>query len=262
MDDAAVRVENLIAGYNNTPVIRDISFTARSGEIIAIIGPNGAGKSTLLRAMLGMAKIFSGTVEILRYSIKNGFRMIRKLVGYVPQREHVSFNVPMRVIDIVLSGMLLKRGPLSIPTRRDVFVARRVLESVGLPEDAWFKRFSELSGGQQQKTLLARAIVSEPRVLLLDEPFSGVDIPSQREIMHFLKELRDSKNVCILVVLHDINEVMEYIDKIILLNRTLIAYGKPEEVLTKDNLKIAYGADIEIITHKGRCLALIGDRHA
>ncbi|MCR8433769.1 MAG: metal ABC transporter ATP-binding protein [Crenarchaeota archaeon] len=262
MFDTVIKVEDLVAGYNNKPVIKDISFSVKSGEIIAIIGPNGAGKSTLLKAILGIARIFSGAIKVLNYSVKSDLKMIKRLVGYVPQREYVSFNVPLRVRDIVLSGILLKRGPLSIPTKGDMLKVRRILESVNLPRDLWLKKFSELSGGQQQKTLLARALVSEPKILLLDEPFSAVDIPSQREIMHFLRNMVDNNKLCVLIVLHDINEVTDYIDKVILLNKTVIAWGKPEEVLTRENLKIAYGVDIEIIVHKGKCLALIGDKHA
>ncbi len=262
MSNKLIKVINLAAGYDGTPVIMDITFHVERGEIVAIMGPNGAGKSTLLRAMLGLAKIFSGSVEILGYSPERDLSIIRKLVGYVPQRENISLNIPIRVKDVVLSGILLRRGPLSLPTKKDMLRAKEVLKSVGLPKDLWSKKFSELSGGQQQKTLLARALISRPRILLLDEPFSAIDIKSQREIMRFLDMLKREEGISVLLVVHDINEIADYIDKVILINRRMIAWGKQSEVLTPENLKEAYGAEVEVIIYRDKCLALIGDRHA
>ena len=261
-NEPIIKIRDLAAGYNGTPVIRGITFDVGHGEIVAIMGPNGAGKSTLLRAMLGLAKIFSGSIEILSFSPVDNLSHIRKYVGYVPQRENISPNIPIRVKDIVLSGILLRRGPLSIPTRRDILKVKEILNRVGLPRELWFRKFNELSGGEQQKALLARALVSEPKILLLDEPFSAVDIKSQREIMGFLAELKREKGVGILLVVHDINEIMDYIDKIVLVNKRMIAWGDPSVVLTPKNLKEAYGVEIEVITYRDKCLALIGDRHA
>ncbi|MEX0569575.1 MAG: metal ABC transporter ATP-binding protein, partial [Candidatus Njordarchaeota archaeon] len=181
--EVLIHVRNLSAGYNKIPVIENVSFELFQSQIFVIMGPNGAGKSTLLRSILGLVKILSGSISVLGYDIKNNIKKIRKFIGYVPQREHVSFNIPIKTKDVVLSGITLRKSPLYLPTKNDIKLVREVLEHVGLSKDTWFKQFNELSGGQQQKALIARALVSKPRILLLDEPFSAVDIKSLREIM-------------------------------------------------------------------------------
>jgi len=262
MNRVLLDVEHLYAGYNGEPVITDISFKLMSSEIFVIMGPNGAGKSTLLRAIMGLAKIQSGKIEVMGHTLPNDLSKIRRIIGYVPQREHVSQNIPIKTKDVVLSGITLRRGPLYIPRKSDIEIVREVLTRVGIPRELWFKRFNDLSGGQQQKVLLARALVSHPKILLLDEPFSAIDIKSLREIINFLVEIKNKEELGIIIVLHEINEIIEHIDRIMLLNRKMIACGDPLSVFTPENLKEAYGVDIEIIPYRDKCLAIIGDRHA
>ena len=135
------------------------------------------------------------------------------------------------------------------------------LEKVLLPKSAWNKRFNELSGGQKQKVLIARAIVLKPKLLILDEPFSGVDTVSQREIMSFLSSLK-KKGISIIIVAHDINPIVEHVDYVLLLNKKMIAFGKPRSVLTEENLSRAYGIKVHVIVRGEACYAIIGDRHA
>ncbi len=262
MSSTLISVRNLYAGYNSKPVIEDISFELHESELMVIMGPNGAGKSTLIRAILGLVRIISGEVNVMGYRVLEDPQHVRRLVGYVPQREHISPNVPVRVKDIVLSGLMLRRGPLYMPSRRDMIALKEILEKVGLPRDTWFRRFNELSGGQQQRVLLARALISRPKILLLDEPFSAIDVVSLREITDFLAELKKKEKLGIIIVLHEINEIIGYVDKIMLINKKMVACGEPLSVLTPKNLKEAYGIDVEVIPYGDKCIAIIGDRHA
>ncbi len=262
MSKPLLRVRGLSAGYDKEPVIRDISFDVYESEICVIMGPNGAGKSTLLRSIIGLARVYSGEIEVCGYRIPHDIKNIRRIIGYVPQREYVSQNIPVTTKDVVLSGITLRKGPLYIPTRKDMYTVRRVLERVGIGRELWFKKFNELSGGQQQKVLLARALVFHPRILLLDEPFSGIDIKSLREIIDFLVEIKKSEKLGIVIVLHEISEILAHVDRIMLLNKRMVACGDVLSVLTPENLKQTYGVDVDVIPYGDKCLPIIGDRHA
>jgi len=262
MNEYAIQIENLSAGYNAIPVIENITFELPPAKILAVMGPNGAGKTTLLKAILGLVRILRGSIKVLGYTVPEDLQKIRKLIGYVPQREYVSMNVPITVKDVVLSGIMLRKGPLTLPTKKDIILVREVLKHVNLPEETWFRKFNELSGGQQQKTLIARALVANPKILLLDEPFSATDVISRQEIMELLVNLKKRMRITIIIVLHDVNDIIEHIDYILLLNKRMIAFGDPLEVLTSENLKKAYGIDVKVIRYEEKCIALIGDKHA
>ncbi len=258
----AVEVENLTVGYSGIVAIQDVTFEMPHPSILAIIGPNGAGKTTLLKAILGILKPMKGEVKVFGFNIEENIHTVRKLIGYVPQREKISENIPLRARDIVLLGRLIRQGPLAIPTKNDILATKNALKSVLLPPETWNKKFSELSGGQKQKVLIARALVFNPKLLLLDEPFSAVDAPSQRELMDLLVHLKIKHNVSTIIVTHDINPIVEKIDYLLLLNRQAIAFGKPKDVLTDENLTRAYGIRVRLLTHEGVCYAIIGDYHA
>ncbi|MHA1617447.1 MAG: metal ABC transporter ATP-binding protein [Candidatus Njordarchaeales archaeon] len=257
----ALVVSNLTTGYDSTAAIEDVTFEMPHPSMMVIIGPNGAGKTTLLKTIIGLLKPWRGEVFVFGINVYENLPKVRRLIGYVPQRERLSETVPLRVRDIVLMGRMIRKGPLSIPTKEDIRAAKEALEKTLVPREFWDKKFSELSGGLQQKVLIARALAIDPKILLLDEPFSAVDAPSQREITELLAELR-RKGVSSLIVTHDINPLIEYTDYLLLLNRKVIAFGKPEEVLTEENLSKAYGIDVKIISHEGTCYAIIGDYHA
>ncbi|MHA1589778.1 MAG: metal ABC transporter ATP-binding protein [Candidatus Njordarchaeales archaeon] len=260
-EEKALVVEEVTAGYNGNIVLKDISFEMLHPSILVIMGPNGAGKTTLLKTIIGLLRPYKGRIFVFGHNAWENLSKIRKLISYVPQRERVSESVPLRVRDIVLLGRMAKKGPLSIPSRVDIKATKEALKKALVPREFWDKKFSELSGGLQQKVLIARALVTEPKILLLDEPFSAVDAPSQREIIELLARLR-SKGVSSVIVTHDINPLVEYTDYVLLLNRRVIAFGKPEEVLTGENLSKAYGISVKVLVHKGVCYAIIGDYHA
>ncbi|RLE50377.1 MAG: metal ABC transporter ATP-binding protein [Candidatus Methanomethylicota archaeon] len=255
-----VEAKDLTIAYDSSVALKDINFSVEHPTFLAIIGPNGAGKSTLLRAMLGQLKILRGELKVMGIDVKENPRAIRRMVGYVPQRERINFEVPLKVKDVILMGLLTKLKPPRIPRRSDLEAAKKALEAVGL-EDLWNESFAHLSGGQQQRVLIARAMVSDPTILLLDEPFSGVDTKSYWEIITVLRSLR-LKDKSIILVTHDINPIVDCIDKVLLLNKRIIAYGTPREVLTERYLVEAYGPSVRVIEHKGLCFAITGDVHA
>lgn len=255
-----INARDLAVAYNGSTALQDITFEVEHPSFIAVIGPNGAGKSTLLKAMMGQLRPVRGALEVLDIDVSKNPGAVRKAVGYVPQRERINFEVPLKVKDVVLMGLLAKARPPRVPSRREAEAARRALVAVGLGE-LWEENFSQLSGGQQQRVLVARAIAADPEVLLLDEPFLGVDTKSFGEMIAILRNFR-LRNRSVVLVTHDVNPIVDCVDKILLLNKKLIAFGTPKEVLTEKFLVEAYGPIVKIIEHKGLCFAITGDVHA
>ena len=231
--------------YNEHPVLVDVTFEIDKGEFVAITGPNGSGKTTLLKLILGILKPQKGEIRVLGYSTEEREK-IMNLAGFMPQKEHISTNFPILVKDVVMLGLGAKKGITKAVKKADEDEGIAAIKAVGLKEEIWSRKFSELSGGQQQRVLLARALAVKPKVLLLDEPFNGVDIPSQNKIVELISELR-KKGVTVLLVVHNVNPLLHEIDRIMLLNRKIVAFGKPHEVFTEKNLIETYGASIPII---------------
>ncbi|MCD6484312.1 MAG: metal ABC transporter ATP-binding protein [Candidatus Odinarchaeota archaeon] len=256
----AVEVENVTVELDNATILDNISFKIEHPSISAIIGPNGAGKTTLLRTLLGMIPTSSGNIRIMGMPLKDNLTKIRRLIGYVPQRTRISTSVPLRVRDVVLMARLSRNGPFYLPRKKDILAAKQALEYVGLL-DLWDKRFTHLSGGQQQKVLIARALAVEPKILLLDEPFTGLDIPSEKAIIPLLYTLRVKKDVSILLVTHDINPLINCADKILLLRRRIIGFGSPLDVIKEDLLTQLYGTRVTVVEKEKACYVVERDRH-
>jgi manganese/iron transport system ATP-binding protein len=223
-----MQVHNLTVSYNGSLALEAISFAVQAGEQVAIVGPNGAGKSTLFRAMVGLIHPRRGSV------ITDSAE-----VGYVTQRSSVDWSFPVTVHDVVMMGRIGKMGWLRWQRPRDREIVQRSLAEVGMLEAA-SRQIGELSGGQQQRVFIARALAQEATILLMDEPFSGVDAPAQEAILEILSRLRQ-QGVTMLVSTHDLNLAVERFDRLALLNRRLVAYGIPREVVTPENLAAAYG---------------------
>lgn len=257
----AVEVNNLTVKLDDVVALENISFKLEHPSIMAIIGPNGAGKTTLLRTLLGVIPAISGSVKIMGMPLKENLTKIRRLVGYVPQRTRISTSVPLRVRDVVLMARLSRNGPFYLSRKKDILAARRALEYVGLL-DLWNKRFTHLSGGQQQKVLIARALAVEPKILLLDEPFTGVDIPSEKAIIPLLYTLRVKGGVSILLVTHDINPLINCADRMLLLRKHMIGYGSPADVIREDLLTRLYKAKVTVVAKEKACYVVESDRHA
>jgi|YelNatPaOPRAMG01_1025707.scaffolds.fasta_scaffold166521_2 ABC-type Mn2+/Zn2+ transport system ATPase subunit len=236
--EAKLEVKNVYVSYGKNTALSNISFTAEEGENIALIGPNGAGKSTLFKALVGLIHLDSG--EILIHGLPAGYHI--DCVAYVPQKEEIDWMFPLTVFDVVLMGRYSNLKMFSKPQKKDTEVVYNSLEQMGIKEIA-NEKISDLSGGQQQKVFIARAIAQEPHILLMDEPFTGIDISTKETIISFLNDCVKNK-ITVIVAIHDLNIAAKYFKKIILLNKNLIAYGKPSEVFIKDNLNKTFGDQI------------------
>lgn len=221
-------VDNLTVSYNGQDALEQVGFSVQAGEHVAIVGPNGSGKSTLFKAMVGLLRPKSGYVETNHAE-----------VGYVTQRSSVDWTFPVTVHDVVMMGRIGKMGWLRWQRQSDREVVQRCLERVGMLPYAG-RQIGELSGGQQQRVFIARALAQEATILLMDEPFAGVDTPSKDAILEIVEDLR-KQAVTVLVSTHDLNLAVERFDRLALLNRRLIAYGEPREIIRPETLAAAFG---------------------
>ena len=235
-----LELEGVTARYDGTPALENVSFRVRRGDQVAVVGPNGAGKSTLFNIITGILKPQQGVVRIAGSGPSDHI-----CIGYVPQRNRIDWRFPVNVEDVVMMGRIGKIGLLRRPGREDRQKVRDALAKVDMLSFA-HRQIGELSGGQQQRVFLARALAQEAELLLLDEPLAGLDMPSQEAILRILSQMR-ADGITILVATHDLNQAAEKFDQMILLNRRVIAYGPPSEVLTTENLARAYGGQLHVL---------------
>ncbi|MBP6471274.1 MAG: metal ABC transporter ATP-binding protein [Chloroflexi bacterium] len=228
--------------------LKDVSFQVGAGERIAVVGPNGAGKSTLFKLIVGTLKPSQGEVTIFGHGPAGHI-----CIAYVPQRSQIDWGFPVTVEDVVMMGRVGQIGFFRWPRRGDWAVVRRSLERVGAAHLA-HKQIGELSGGQQQRVFVARALAQEAELLLLDEPLTGLDLPSQEAIFEILDGLRPD-GVTVLVATHDLNLAAERFDRVMLLNRKIVALGAATAVLTTDNLLAAYGGHMTVLNDGDMLLA-------
>jgi len=234
-------VSNLSMRYHHKPVLTDVSFEIPEGKTIAIVGPNGAGKSTLLKGIMGLEPIMDGEARFFGEPLTHK----RLAIAYVPQREEIDWDFPIKVFDVVLMG---RHGQLKLwqrPSAIDREIAQQALKDLGM-WDYKDRQISELSGGQQQRVFLARALAQKARLYLMDEPFSGVDVSTEKAIIELFKTLK-TQGQTIVCVHHDLNTVGDYFDWIIFINARLIAAGPVEQVLTKENLNKTYGGRLSLL---------------
>lgn len=251
----ALSVEDISAGYpGSRRVIEGISFDVKRGERIAMIGPNGAGKSTLFKTLIGLIPHTTGHISIHGENCQTS----HTLIGYVPQSEAIDWSFPVTVEDVVMMGRVRKIGWLRLPRRRDYDAVHTVLEQVGMA-DFRHRQIGQLSGGQKRRVFIARALAQKTDVLLLDEPFSGVDVAAENEIMETLDQLQGDQ-ITVLLATHDLNMASTRFDRLLLINRTVIAFGTREEVFTAENLKRAYGGRVGIF-HEGGDSIIVLDEH-
>lgn len=232
--ECAVDVSGVYAGYNGHGALEDVSFTIERGCLAGLVGPNGSGKSTLLKVMLGLHKPWSGEVLIFGHTERPGHGD----VGYTPQTELVDWAFPVSVYDVVLMGRYGKLGLLRRPAARDRDIAMGALERVRLLDRAT-RRIGELSGGEQRRALIARALAQEADLLLLDEPLAGLDATAQHDLLRLLEELR-TEGKTLFVATHDLSCVAADFDHAVLLNRRVVAFGRPEDVFTEEKLSEAF----------------------
>ncbi|EJL46471.1 zinc ABC transporter ATP-binding protein [Brevibacillus agri] len=239
--NSAVSVRELHVSYFGVEVVRDVTFAVEQGSMVGIIGPNGAGKSTMIKAMLGLIGKDKGDVRFYGKEVNE----VRKQVAYVPQRSQIDWTFPITVMDTVLIGTYPSVGLFKFPKKKEKAWAMECLRKVGL-EDFAKRQIGELSGGQQQRVFLARALAQKPELLLLDEPFVGIDVASEETIIRILKELQ-LQDKTIVVVHHDLSKANAYFDQLLLLNKELIKFGTVDEVLNREVMAKAYAHQLQFL---------------
>ena len=236
-EPARLELEHVSVGYNGHEVLHDVTFQVPHGAQVAVVGPNGAGKSTMFKALVGLLPLRHGRVLI--HGLPLGHH--HDCVAYVPQREEVDWRFPVTVNDVVMMGRYGHLGWLKWPEAQDRAVVARTLDQMGIGELA-DQPIGELSGGQQQRVFLARALAQDPHILLMDEPFAGVDVPTQEATLDLLSSLK-SQQVTVMVSMHDLNLAAARFERVLLLNHGVIAYGTSEEVFTSQAIREAFGSE-------------------
>lgn len=238
-------VEGLSVNYGNKRVLTNVYLNIEPGHIYGLIGPNGAGKSTLFKSILGLIEYNTGRVTILNKHIDD----VRSKIAYVPQRDEIDWSFPADVMDIVLMGRYPHKSLFQQLSQQDKKIANEALESLGITH-LKNRQIGQLSGGQQQRVFLARALAQEAEIILLDEPFVGVDLTTEEKIIGILKEQAEAGKT-LLVVHHDLSTVERYFSQVILLNQRLINYGPTKEIFTQEMIGLTYGAQLDVLHKTG-----------
>lgn len=250
-DAPLLELEEITIGYDTGIVLDRISFQLSPGDGVALVGPNGAGKTTLFKVIAGISNPNSGIVQVSGHEPGG-----HTCIAYVPQRSQVDWSFPVTVSDVVMMGRINKMGPFLWPQPEDRNVVNRSLEFVELTNLA-NRQISDLSGGEQQRMFIARALAQEAELLLLDEPLSGLDVPAQEKILDILATLQD-RQVTFMISMHDLRLAAEQFDKVMLLNTSLLGFGSPDDVFTRDLLLAAYRGHLHFVEGEFDTLA-VGD---
>lgn len=251
--------KNLAAGYKATTVWSGADVTINRGEFIGLLGPNGAGKTTLFRLILGLARPQKGTLNVFGSNPEKG----NVRIGYVPQRRYVDSESKLQAVEYVRLGINGNRWgfSLAMQTKRERQAALDVLATVDATSLA-YRPLRELSGGELQRVFLAQALVGKPELLLLDEPLANLDIRRETQLIRLIHSVAKSQNIAVLLIAHDINPLLPVVDRIIYIANGKVASGKPEKIITTQQLSALYGAPIEVLhDSKGR-LAVLGVEEA
>jgi manganese/iron transport system ATP-binding protein len=239
--EAGLTVDDVTVTYRNGhTALRSASFSIPRGTITALVGVNGAGKSTIFKAIMGFIPLAAGSVSIFDLPARDALK--KNLVAYVPQAEEVDWSFPVLVEDVVMMGRYGHMNFLRIPTKHDHQMVEDALKRVNMI-DYRKRQIGELSGGQKKRVFLARALAQEGQVILLDEPFTGVDVTTEEQIVTLLKSLRDEGRI-MLVSTHNLGSVPEFCDRAVFVKGTVIAAGKTEDTFTEENLQKAFGGSL------------------
>ena len=244
--NCVLELKDVTVFYGRLLVLDRINLQVKRGDFLALLGPNGAGKTTLIKVVLGLLTPSRGCVSVFGKPLPLS-KEAQKKIGYVPQISSVDLRFPIQVFDVVLMGRYAHVGLLKRPRTVDKEKTWEVLEQVGLVEKAK-EPLSRLSGGQRQRVFVARALVSEPELLLLDEPTTGVDIGVRDGLFELLNQLQD-QGMTLLVVSHDIGVVSQHVNQVACLNQRLVAHGRPDEVLEQEVLGCMYGTQAAFVGH-------------
>ena len=243
-DPPALHVDGVSAGYRgNRHALDGISFRVEPGERVAVIGPNGAGKSTLFKAIVGVMQVSGGRITIYGEDTHSSHTN----VGYVPQQNAIDWSFPASVFDVVMMGRCRHIGWFRWPSKDDRDIVRDILEHLSL-DHLTDRQISQLSGGQRQRVFIARAMAQDTRLMVLDEPFSGVDQTAEQEIIESL-DILTNHGITLLLSTHHMENAALHFDKVLILRQRLLAFGPPDEALTTANLRDAFGSALPVMTH-------------
>lgn len=242
---SAIEINNLTVSYDKHPVIRAINVSINPKQIVGVIGPNGAGKSTLLKAIMGLMPLDSGNISLFGKPISEA----RHTIAYVPQRSEIDWDFPVIVRDVVMMGRYKHIGLFKRPKKEEHEIVEKSLRELGM-QDFANRQINELSGGQQQRVFLARALAQQTDILMLDEPFVGVDAATENSIWEMMHKLK-TQGKTIIVVNHDLTNMVKRYDNLLLINQRLVAYGKPSEVFKPEIINKAYGGRLTLLEEIG-----------
>ena len=249
--NSAIDIKNASVTIKGKEILKNINISLQEGHFLGIVGPNGGGKTTLVKVVLGLIKPTLGTVTIFGQSPE---LLVPRhgIFGYLPQHQNIDPHFPATALDIVLMGRYGKTGFLRWPGARDRKKAIECLSLMGI-ENLSAVQYSQLSGGQQQRVSIARALAGEPKILILDEPSTGIDVVGQEDFYHLLKGLQKRLRLTILMVSHDIGTVTTYVDEISCLNISLYYHGNPLGALNDKVMTTLYGKNVDMLMHSDVC---------
>jgi zinc/manganese transport system ATP-binding protein len=257
---AVVEVRQATAVVGGRTIWSNVDASVGSGEFVAVLGPNGVGKSTLLKAILGLVPLASGSVRLLGRPPGEANHEI----GYLPQRRSFDASLRVRGLDVVRLGLDGDRWGIPLPGRRSRAAAARVAELVELVGAGAYahRPIGQLSGGEQQRLLIAQALARRPRLLLLDEPLDSLDLPNQAGVAALISGIARAEDVAVMIVAHDVNPILPYLDRVIYLGRGGAASGTPEQVITSGTLTRLYGTPVEVLSTSDGRLVVVGTPEA
>lgn len=270
-------IDNISVTYRNgCTAIYNTSFTLPEGSITALVGVNGSGKSTIFKSIMGLVSVKTGSVNIMGFSVKQALK--KNIVAYVPQTEEIDWDFPILVEDVVMMGRYGHMNMFRMSTDKDKELVEQALQRVSM-QDYRKRQIGELSGGQKKRIFLARALAQQSKVILLDEPFTGVDVKTEDKIMVLLRSLREEGKI-ILVSTHNLGSIPEFCDRTVFINRTVLDEGPTNKVFTPSNIEKAFGGalrhfvlagdmlhedddkrQVTVITDDERPVVLYGEQH-
>jgi len=249
--DPVIDLEHVRVQFGQRIVLEDMSLSVNQGEFVVVLGPNGAGKSTLLKLLLGLLKPSAGVVRVLGHPPRRG----NNAIGYTPQHRTLEADLALRARDVVGFGLDGNRWGTGFPSsRRDATIDMALLEVDAF--DLANAPVGQLSGGEQQRLLIAQALLTDPRLLLLDEPLANLDINHEQEIVELVSRVCRARNVAVMLVTHDINPLLPVVDRVLYMANGHVALGSPDEVITSAKLTELYGSPVEVVQALGRVFVI------
>jgi zinc/manganese transport system ATP-binding protein len=246
-----INLEHVRIQFGQRIILEDMSLSVNQGEFVVVLGPNGAGKSTMLKLLLGLLKPSAGVVQVLGHPPRRG----NNAIGYTPQHRTLEADLALRARDVVGFGLDGNRWGTGFPSsRRDAIIDKALLEVDAF--DLANAPVGQLSGGEQQRLLIAQALLTDPRLLLLDEPLANLDINHEQEIVELVSRVCRARNVAVMLVTHDINPLLPVVDRVLYMANGHVAMGSPDEVITSAKLTELYGSPVEVVQALGRVFVI------